>query len=434
MTADKLLQLEEQQIEYIQKNSDSVLKKGIIETASDLYPDVNIPDNVAFGRGELPLAYLLLLYEKVALFIPPIPKQFLELRWKVKYEFVLELIERNFIQPFIGNPNAYTADHFEALFKLCPNIPSVWCRGKGLLDAMGMGDKLDERACPLPIEQIALLPEVRNRGRFKSFNGTKDELTSLIKKDLLVDYADLHIFGDGIIADSLIELKNPSQIAQKLLYLNDIRTYPILFGLGGSPNYDIPTLISNPSLLLDIEQDRKTSTLIVPEDLDQLLRGVNFKIDNLDMKTLFDFHSSELGLSLRKALSEFEKNAKKNIDDYSTDNLSKVLLFAKNLQTILHEVKSELNTPSKIVKIRKTQKFVDDTFETIIQPGQVAIGLMVLGTALGLDLKESTFTSLLGSAVAKSVKEKLKDKVKFTALSLNYSPSIAHLWKIYERK
>ena len=231
------------------KNSDRIREKGKVSAVSDIYPDIGIPETLTFRSGRIPLSHLLLLYEKVVLFIPPSQPEILKEKWSVPFKTVMELCEQDRIIPLIGHATDYSAPHFEPLFKL-KNLPSVWARGLTLLIELGYGDKLIERNCSLPIAKMANVKFVIEKYKHHFPTLTKKELNETIKRELLTFYADLWLFGEGKLADclGLGNENDPEKIAERLFLTNELYTYPILFGLGGTANYNLQTFQS-PSII-----------------------------------------------------------------------------------------------------------------------------------------------------------------------------------------
>lgn len=137
--------------------------------------------------------------------------------------------------PLIGHPTDYTDSCFKELFELNP--PSVWARGISLMNVFNMNFENAQEV--LPLKRIAAFSNVRKNWRWHYPHATEEQLTKNIIRELSTLYADLVVFGFQDVANNLVELGIPDyQLVKYLNGLNELLTYPNLFGLGGTPVFD----------------------------------------------------------------------------------------------------------------------------------------------------------------------------------------------------
>ncbi len=422
---DNLLEYEHNEKLFIKKASNLIREKGKIEKPSDIYPEIQIPNTLTYRSGDIPLSYLLLLYEKLVLFIPPSTKDILENKWHMSFNTVIELCEQKYIIPLIGHPTEYDAPHFDPLLRLKP--PSVWARGLTLLNELGLGDKLIEANCPLPIDKMAKLPSLENKYQRHFPNLTKKELYETIKRELLTYYADLWLFGEGDLANCISNIKNPELVTERLFLTNEICTYPILFGLGGTANFDLHTF-SNPTHIKHYVHSSKRFK-IIPKDLDILLRGVDLDFEGLSLKKIMEFHSSGASKELQDALQKFENYSKQIIRNINNidDQIEEYIVSAQHFEQKIKEIGKEFSTNSFRQKISKAeQNFIYG----------IRIGGIVLGSSLYFLLDAQTIGTISGISALwdKILPPSMTDKVIRSYLDNKFYPGLSNLWKIVKRK
>lgn len=429
MKKEDLREYEFQELSFIAEHSASTVNRGYIVGPNDLYPELNWPNNIAFPRGAVPLSVLLLLHEKVALYVPPASRSMLEQRWGVSLDMVLQLCHEGLIQPLIGHPTDYRFKHFEPLLELRP--PSVWARGLGLLRALGMEDTLNEASVRLPLEEITSLSWVRRRWKRHFPNLGEAELTENIKREIATQYADLWVFGLSGIAQGLAHLKHPSKIAQALFLANETRTYPVLLGLGGSAHYDMAKVRAEPSLLKSDKSVRAAKRFVVPSELEVLLRGIGLNIEKLDVNDIVEFHASGSGLHLRAAMSYFGDQGRLLLRKSPGGTVDQFFDAAAQLQDSIREATKVLADPD----FRREAHNTRERIKFLFRAGSIAVGAGV-ASALGA----ATWLGMLpGVAVGLAIAEKLvppawREKVISEAVAEQFSPGIAHLWNIIEKR
>jgi len=422
---DLLLEYEYNEKLKAKSFSDKIREKGKVSTVSDFYPDIDVPETLTFKSGNIPLSHLLLLYEKMVLFIPPSRPEILEAKWSVPFKTVIELCEQNYIIPLIGHAPEYSAPHFESLLKLKP--PSIWARGVTLLTELGYGDKLIESNCALPIAQMANVKSVVEKYKQHFPSLTKKELNETIKRELLTYYADLWLFGEGELADCLGSIKDPEIIAERLFLTNELCTKPTLFGLNGTANYDLQTFKSTSTINQQVYSSKDFK--IIPKDLDILLQGVDLHFDRLSLQQIKEFHSSGTAIDLRSALNKFENQSKKIIkQNSSTDNLiQEYILSAQQFEQKVKEVGKDLSTPTFRKKISSIEQNIDYGLR---------MGGVVLGTSLCFLVENPAFGIVTGTSALfdKLLPPFMKDAVIRKYLDKRFYPGLSNMWKILKKK
>jgi hypothetical protein len=418
---DDLRAYEHRELNFISANAAKVLQRGHVQAAQDLYPEVSFPSNLAFGRGSVPLSLVLLLHDKLAVYVPPTSKALLEARWQMPMDTVFQLCERRLIQPLIGHPADYRSKHFEQILRLNP--PSVWARGLGLLRELGIEDKLTEAGRELPLDRIAALSWICKRWRRHFPQASEAELNTRIKAEIATLYADLWLFGLGPLALHLKHLGNPSKIAQALLLTNEIKTYPTLFGLGGTAHYDLGTLVTEPTLFNSLKE-RKQGSVVVPPDLDILLKGVGVKMGALETEDIIEFHASGQGKHLRQLVSEFNRQSR--LLALKGGSADAMLNSASQLQAQIKETAAVFSDPSFRRQARRTRQVMDWLFRA----SGVALGALV-GNMWGANPIQLVSYAGFGAFFADHfLPPSWKEKATLASIKRQFSPAIAHVWKI----
>lgn len=421
MDTDYLLEYQHKEMAFVRRHASRVTQQGYVDSVRDLYPDLSLPSFVAYARGQVPLSLLLLMYDQTVLYIPPRPVGELENKFQMSLDDIWNLTDAGIIQPLIGHPTDYTGDHFQRLFEFHP--PSVWARGLGMLTALGLEETLKEKSCPLPIASLADSPEIRDRYSRLFPNLPPQELTARIKLELLTNYADLWLFGEGIIADSLQYYSRGEQIINRLYLASEIIAYPVLFGLGGTPNYDFESVKDDPRLIGNpLRYIRNLTPSLLPRNVDSLLRGIGFHGSALTPESIIEFHSSK-GRKLRDAVQYFEGAARsfiasgKDLDDAGT-----LLLAAERLKQELEEVGRLLRS----VNYRGRLSQFEERARIIVN-----VGIPSFGALLAYLLGGGVLGAMGGAAVlSQLVPSKVRDKITDRIVSWRFSPGIGNLWKI----
>jgi len=424
MKDERLREYEEREIAFITSHTGDVAQRGHIQSATELYPDLSFPANIAFARGSVPLPLVLLLHDKLVLYIPPTSSDFLQQRWRMPVNSVLELCQQGLIQPIIGHPTNYRFEHFKPFLDLNP--PSVWARGLGLLRVLGLEEKLAEARRELPLYKMASLAWVRKRWK-RHFPGTAEEqLTKLIALEFSTQYADLWLFGLGKIASHLKDLGAPSRIARALLMTNEFKTYPTLLGLDGTGHYDLETVRTDRALLGPGIEERGAQTLLVPPDLEILLKGVGVSLQELTPEDIVEFHASGDGDHLRKAITRFDRNARESMKDSRESGAEKILDSAEDLQTQIRDAVRMLSDPSFRRKAKATETRISWLFRVAALSLGAFVGQQIDTSPLAM-MEGAGFGALLYEAI---VPKKFKEGYSSLALAERFGFPIAHLWRL----
>ena len=236
MKTKDLLMYHEQQMDQIKQNRSFLTQQGYVRSYRDVYPDIyeriHQKKGVAYIRGRVSIKLMAILYDTVIVYIPPLSKKQLETRFYLKsWNELITLCQHGIVIPIIGKAPNYTASHFDDLFDKLPGKPaSLWARGLGLLDVFGMSNSLEIAKEVMPVSEIANNEIVYKKWAKKYIRRNEDFIRERIKDDVAVQYADLCIFGCRNEAESLKDLP-PYELYKNLKLLNEVRTYPILFGL-----------------------------------------------------------------------------------------------------------------------------------------------------------------------------------------------------------
>jgi hypothetical protein len=425
----RLIRYDDEQARLVLSRSQEAVRRGHLVGVADLYPDFSLGNDVAYTRAPIPLGFLVFLYETIVVFVPPASKAELEARWQLPMDVAVDLIRAKIIQPIIGQATEYGADHFGPILEMNP--PSLFVRGKALLDELGMGHTLDERFCPLPVKDMARLPAVVDKYRkyFPEYQG--DELDKRVRREILTNYADLWIFGEGHFADTLAKLGDPTRIMSSLLLANEVRTYPMLFGMGGTANYDRHLLMDERGLYSDVgTQALRVSdrAALVPDSLPLMLGGIGIDIRNFNAQEVIDFHISNDGRLLRRAVRSFEDEAKQYTIGASRSSVEEVWDRAAQLQRAITDAARELQSPGFIRKARDTETRT----QMVLRVGTPAIGGL-LGHLITSSAVDAVGFALGAAALDQYLFAPLRARVTNLVLSARFHPGLANLWQLRRR-
>ena len=428
-TSKTLQNYADDEASVVLSHCNDVVERGYIRDPHDMYPDIRRPQSISYARQSVPLTVLLLLYERTAVFVPPLSKSDLRIRWNTPLRTVIELAQRDIVIPIIGRPTDYSAAHFDPLLEIRP--PSLWARGVALLDRLGMGSALDEDECPLPIQNMAHGKVLRQKYERYQAGISGEELTQRIKGELLLNYADLCIFGEHQLAESFAQYQDPQMITDRLFLANEVRTYPVLFGLGGTANYD------RSSLRMDAFTAKTLPTFIastrqqmVPSNLNVLLRGLGIEISKMRAKDISDFHLSGDGARLRAAVKYFEAEAKKaaakTSSEHGLNEEEELFEAARKLEMLIAAASKEVASPSFIRQAQRLQ-------------GSPNVVLRIGSPALGGWLAQLPGVSVLqgiggGTILKQLVPAPMRERIVDAALTARFQPGLANLWSIAQRR
>ncbi|MCU1685410.1 MAG: hypothetical protein JWQ81_6149 [Amycolatopsis sp.] len=423
----KLAAYDDEQASLVLSEGYETVQRGYISGPEDLYPDIQIVKQTAYARTPIPLAFLIFLYDKTVVYVPSAPQKALEQRWGLSLDTVVELARAGIVQPIIGRAIDYGRPHFEPLLETQP--PALYPRGAALLERLNLGDTLIEAHCPLPVAEMAAWQPLRTKYSAYHPELSRDDLTNRIKREILINYADLWIFGEGEIADSFSGLASAGDIAQRLFLANEIRTYPTLFGLGGTANYDRQFFANEASIFagLDFARD-KTMVRVIPDTLPLLLNGLGFKVRTMDASAIIDFHQSGHSVRLRRAMSYFESKANKVSKASKASHLGhrEMLDRASDLQKEISVAAKELSSAQFVRKARR----VESSIQVMLKVGSPA-----LGGWLGHIAGASVLEGIGGASVLKQIfVDPKKDKLVDMILAARFNPGLANLWRITSKR
>jgi len=427
--SDKLKLYEAAQIEAIEQSKPRFLQRGHLADHGDLYPDVLRPkDGAAYARGLNPLPFLLMMYEHVTLHVPPFEQSVLEARYGLSLDSIEELCQVGLVQPIISNPSDYTAPHLERFLTL--QAPSVWARGVHALLALDMGWSLDIERCPLPVREMAQSPILRSRFANRYASLSTEELGDRIVADILVNYADLCIFGHRELADGLVDYKDAGKIVEVLYLLSEVLTYPFLFGFGGTANYDEFSVKVDPEFIpLNLDNFQRSGVPLDQKELEFFARSISLKTHSLTQREIIDFHASNDGKRLRNAVRKFEEQARAlQAFALQSGGPQGFTDEAEILREQLLDSAKLLSSPEFIRKTRRRENIIEIT----LQCGTIAAGAFLgqhmfgpIGFLGGLG-----GTAILDRVLLPKIREKITAPVRTALLG----PGLANLWRLGNKK
>lgn len=364
-----------------------------------------------------------LLYDKLVLFIPPLPKDQIEKRFFLTWEELVTLCQHSIVIPIIGDAQNYTEPYFEELFTNLPAKPaSLWARGLSLLDVLDMDDALNEARQILPME--ALSQDEGLLAKAAQDYKTRDLpfLREIIRDDVAVMYADLCIFGCRQEAISLLS-QSPREIYQTLKLLNEIKTYPVLFGLESQGNFDSCKIEEISTI--SVQMHRSAPDYFPQNDLEILYRGIGVDVDAISVHDIIRFHNDHLGEKVREALRFFNDYCDQNIVSQSVLDSSQVLTRAELFQKRLNEAVVDLNTHGYYHKLDKAEACVEKLFK---------IGAVTFGLVFAFDPSLSRIVSVAslaasGGIVISAMPETVANLVVRSVSDEIYSPFVSNMWQ-----
>jgi hypothetical protein len=425
----RLARYHDEEAALVLARSQEAISRGFISAPTDMYPDLVEVSQTSYVRRPLPLSFLLLLYERTVVFVPPLGKKALETRWGLSVERFIEFAQAGIIQPIIGHATDYGDPHFDALLDGKP--PSLWARGLAIVEALGMMDTLTERGCPLPVAEMAMLPNLRRKYERRYRRIDSDTLTERIKQEILTNYADLAIFGEREFADGLADVGTSTEIMDRLLLANEVRTYPVLFGLGGTANYDTELLREEADTATTLNfPEMHRSAFVIPSSLTLLARGLGIDLGRISAHEVREFHISGDGQRLRRAMEYFEREAHSLTQvPVSTTDPTRLLEVAAELQRQVDTAAKELSAP----QFTRTARRIDKTVHA-----SLTIGMPAIGGALSHIAGASVFEGAIGGSVAQQfLKDRTAKALQRTAdlsLAARFNPGLANLWRIVARR
>ena len=428
MKKKDLLYYHEEQMDKIKQNRTSLIKQGYVRGYQDVYPDVyeriHSQKGVAYIRGNVSVKLMAILYDIVIVYIPPFSKKQLENRFCLQsWDELIKLCERGIVIPIIGKAKNYTAAHFDDLFRLPAKPYSLWARGLGLLDVFGMNNTLEIAQEIMPVDAIS-----NDRSIFKEWakrynNRNEKFVKAKIKDDVAIQYADLCIFGCKNEAEELLSLSlSPRDLYENLKLLNEVRTYPILFGMESQANFENSKLAAISTMSL--KPQFHIPQALPENELEILYRGIGVDIDNVPINAIIEYHDDGLGKKLRSALSYFNGYCDTKISKSEQLNLTEVYKRAEEFQKELKGAINDLNCNNYYLKLDKAYKTVSSILK---------IGAITIGGVVAIDSAENIVVSAASLArtntsIVEAVPESIANiLVKFWAKE-RYSKFVANMW------
>ena len=368
----------------VMDNKDLLIKQGQVKRYQDIYPDVykriRSRKSVAYIRGSVSIKLMCLLYDVVIVHIPPISKEQIEKRFHLEWDELIKLCQNGLVIPIIENSEFYTSDHFDRLFKDTSPY-SLWARGIALLDIFNMSNTLEIG------KRIGLTKKIStDSGIYKKWtaeygerwiasngNEKEDVIKQKIIDDIAVQYADLCIFGCKNEAEKLLVLE-PLDLYNNLRLLNEVRTYPILFGLESQANFDKEKLLSTSSLL-QLNSKSYVPQVIPENELEILYRGIGIEVEDVCVEAIIEYHNDGLGEKIRAALSSFNSYCDKKIRHSEKLNMGTVYERAEDFQKKLESATQDLHDKDTYKKMDKCINITKPVLK---------IGAIAAGTALGV--------------------------------------------------
>lgn len=317
MNKEELLAYEERERDSIRSSAHLVVRSGYISDIGAMYPDLWLPAARGFQRPNAPLSLLCFLYPTTLVYIPPTSRELLEARLGIDIDSFVELSDRRIVQPLIGHPTYYAdMPHLDPILKRNP--PSVWARGTSVLDYMGQAEYFDEANRRLAIEPMTRLALARQKWTPQYPSSSEDLLTRQIKLEIATLYVDLCAFGYADVAREIAMESDLDLALRKLLVANEILVYPLLMGVGGTPNYGIegPPMSLGPAqeafvrrLELKVQGPRARK---ISASLKLILNGIQCDFPKfVDADIVVAFHKADLSKRVWAAFEELEAELKK---------------------------------------------------------------------------------------------------------------------------
>ena len=362
-----------EQMDIVLRNKGSLLKQGRVKHYKDIYPDIykRLKDGNGIGyiRGQVPLKAMVLIYDIVIVSIPPLSIEQIEKRFSVTYEELIRLCNSGLVIPIITDTHEYSAPHFDDLFNLLNPPCSLWARGLGLLSAFNMDNALEIAKEALPVSEIANDQRIYSHWERRLLTDNDSIIKSHIENNVATLYADLCIFGFEEEARKLSD-KTPSYIYNRLKKMNEISTYPLLFGMGSQPNYS--------TFILDDIKDEPSGRfseipVVLPErDLKILFEGIGINIDNVSVDDIISYHQDNLGVSLRNALKSFNEE----MDNSFTGAM--ISVNPLSLYTKAEIVQSKVEGALRDLSVNNYSKYNDvhAKMTNMFKIGSVSIGIL----------------------------------------------------------
>lgn len=409
----------------------NIIKRAKLETttaqyitsAYEMYPDIRLDDGAVYLRGDVPLKLLLLLYDKIIIFMPPANRDYFEKKYNLPFDDFLTLCRKGIVVPLIAHPTDYTDNCFRELFELNP--PSVWARGISLLNTFNLD--FDEAQRVLPLKRIAAFANVRKQWRRHYPFVSEEQLTENIVRELSTLYADLIVFGFQDVANNLVKLNIPDcQLVYYLKVLNEILTYPNLFGLGGTPVFDHQGVKEKFNYSFSLMDAHPTTTPeIVCPSLKYVLEDFDIYFSQLTIKQLMDYHRDNLTKKMRTAIKDLQQESQKMLsaDSISIDNICE---YADKVNNALYDFHKQVGTD-----IVKSIKCIESNVNNQIALGGLTLGNYLVQNESGQNVDISYLSVFDAINTRDMLPKDLQRIISSKIIVERFSPSVASLWEIH---
>ncbi|MCI9230285.1 MAG: hypothetical protein HFH96_04105 [Lachnospiraceae bacterium] len=392
-----------------------------ITTADDLYPDINISNGIVYPRGNVPIKLLLLFYDKIAIFVPPANKSYFEKKYSMTFDDFLTLSRKGIILPVIAHPTDYVNnDDFDELFELNP--PSIWARGISLVNTFNMD--FDEAERVLPLKRIAAFTNVRKQWRRHYPDVSEQQLTQNIIRELSTLFADLMVFGYQDVLYNLVDLKIPEfQMVYYLKTLNELLTYPYLFGLGGTPVIDYKRAKDKFSYSFPITGRKETIPDIISPSLRYILEDFDIYINDLSIAQLVEYHQENYAEKMRQAIKNLQ-NSTETMFSNNTISLNSIYDKAEIVKFALDDFHKRISSD-----ISRKLKNIELEVANEISLSSLSMGNFLVENQYGENV-DIAYLSRFNLPVGDMLPSDIQKIVSKEVISKRFSPSVATLWEI----
>lgn len=392
-----------------------------ITTVDDLYPDINISDGIVYPRGNVPIKLLLLFYDKIAIFVPPANRLYFERKYSMTFDDFLTLSRKGIILPVIAHPTDYVNnDDFDELFELNP--PSIWARGISLVNTFDMD--FDEAERVLPLKRIAAFMNVRKQWRRHYPDVSEQQLTQNIIRELSTLFADLVVFGYQDVLYNLVDLKIPEyQIVYYLKTLNELLTYPYLFGLGGTPVIDYKRAKDKFSYSFPITGRKEVIPDIISPSLRYILEDFDIYINDLSIAQLVEYHQEKYAKKMREAIKNLQ-NSTEFMFSNNTISLNSIYEKAEKVKITLDDFHKRISSD-----ISRKLKNIELEVANEINLSSLSMGNFLVENQYGENV-DIAYLSKFNLPVSDMLPCDIQKIVSKEVISKRFSPSVATLWEI----
>ena len=415
--------LEQYELLERKKVADSVSRlsnASFISSVHDIYPEIQIEKSAVYLRGKTPIKLLLLLYDKIILFLPPASKEYFFVQFGLHFDEIMILCRKGIIIPLIAHPTDYSAPYFEELLLLNP--PSVWARGISILENMNID--FDEAQRVLPLKRIASFASVRKQWRMHYPNVSEDDLTINIMREISTLYADLSVFGYSDILKELLDEKIPDyKIVYYLKVLNEILTYPTLFGLGKTPVFDSDTAKRKFTVELSAKSQQLYDPSFICPSLKYILEKFDIYYQEIGLSKIMEFRRDGYVQKLQNVISDIQLSANYQCKTGCVTT-NDIIVYADMLNQALDDFNKQIDTdlPAKIREF-------ESTISCSVNFGGLSYGNILIQSTNGNNADLSSISQLGGFSSIDFLPAHIRRAVVKQSMTKFFSPEIATLWE-----